>query len=86
MDKYQAARIREQTQKVTQILNVTIWLLDKCNHSNNGGLSYAHHVRDRISESLTADLIVALDNLSYIQKDIDEAYPIEPEHPDAPPF
>jgi hypothetical protein len=63
---------RRKIGELVMILRCQAWLLDKCNHSHNPGSGYAHHVRDRISESIVSDLKDAIEQLEYLRNAIDK--------------
>jgi hypothetical protein len=81
MHKFQACH---ELDEVIQSLKGYSWLLDKTNHSN-GGTGYAHHVRDRISESTIVDISGTIAKIERLKSNIERGLDNEGEW-DGVPF
>jgi hypothetical protein len=55
--------------RISKSIEGAIWLLEKCNHSHNRN-TYAHHVRDRISESIVDDFQQLVVDIQSLQSEI----------------
>lgn len=68
---------------VKEQIKGSIWLLDKCTHGYESH-AYPHHVRDRITESLIAELHKLIGTIERVQTAIDRGLENEGKEDETP--